>query len=112
MGVHQHQHPSVVLTAANQPTLYIAEVGWPSGANETRMLTYEGATAGIPQLQTFLDTYVCQANANGTTALSFYFEAFDEPWKDALYGGVEAHWGLFTADKKLKPITLPNCAHL
>lgn len=39
--------------------------------------TIEGATAGIPQLQTYLDTYPCTANTNGT--LYFYFEVFDEP---------------------------------
>lgn len=27
-------------------------------------LTFQGAVAGVPELQTFLDTYVCQANAN------------------------------------------------
>lgn len=26
----------------------------------------------------------------------FYFEAFDEPWKE-IYGGVETHWGLVSA---------------
>lgn len=39
--------------------------------------TYEGAVAGISQLQTFLDTYPCQANKNGSAY--FYFEPFDEP---------------------------------
>jgi len=26
-----------------------------------------------------------------------------------MYGGVEAHWGLFDAAKNLKNITIPNC---
>ena len=43
--------------------------------------------------QTFLDTFVCQANNNGTGY--FFFEYFDETWKDAEFGGVEGHWGLF-----------------
>jgi hypothetical protein len=37
------------------------------------------STASIPNLQEFLNNYVCQANANGTNY--FYFEAFDETWK-------------------------------
>jgi len=37
------------------------------------------STASIANLQKFLDTYVCQANKNGTGY--FYFEAFDEKWK-------------------------------
>lgn len=55
-----------------------------------------GAVAGLPQLQQFLDDYVCAANANGTKV--FYFEAFDQPWQ-AIYGGVEPYWGLFDSDK-------------
>jgi exo-beta-1,3-glucanase (GH17 family) len=31
----------------------------------------------------------------------FWFSAFDEPWKDS---GTEGHWGLFTADRKAKPV--------
>jgi hypothetical protein len=31
----------------------------------------------------------------------FYFSAFDEPWKGT---GTEGHWGLFTADRKAKPV--------
>jgi exo-beta-1,3-glucanase (GH17 family) len=54
-----------------------------------------------------LDTYVCQANANGTKY--FYFEPFDEPWKEAQFGGVEGFWGLFNSDRTLKAITLPDC---
>jgi len=34
--------------------------------------TLGAAVAGIPQLQTFLDTYPCQANTNGS--YYFYFE--------------------------------------
>ncbi|EPQ30555.1 uncharacterized protein PFL1_02080 [Pseudozyma flocculosa PF-1] len=108
-----NQEPSTVLSAPNKPTVYVGEVGWPTGANETRLETYEGAVAGVPQLQTFLDTFVCESNTNitaGTGQPYFYFEAFDEPWKDAQFGGVEAHWGLFTKDKKLKDgITIPTC---
>jgi len=37
------------------------------------------SAASIANLQKFLDTYVCQANKNGTGY--FYFEAFDEKWK-------------------------------
>jgi len=110
--------PSVVLTAANAPKYYIAEVGWPSGANATDFLTLGPATAGIPQLNQMLETYVCAANLNASSnALAtnpgyYWFEAFDEPWKDTLYGGVEGYWGLFRADKTLKPgLILPDCPH-
>ena len=118
------------------PTLYVAETGWPTGANgeppallcryapltpclaaETRLETLGPAVAGIEELNRFMDDYVCAANRNATAATPdpfssyFFFEAFDEPWKDALYGGVEAHWGLFTSDKKLKEgLVIPDCS--
>ncbi|KAH8918095.1 glycoside hydrolase family 17 protein [Atractiella rhizophila] len=89
------------------PTLYIAETGWPSAASEANNTGIGGAMYGVPQLQTFLDTYPCEANNNGTGW--FYFEAFDEPWKEVQYQGVEGFWGLFDSNKNLKNITLPNC---
>lgn len=110
-----------VAAASNAPDLWIAETGWPTGANETAYETYEGAVAGTQQLQTFLDTFVCQANTNITTdatagatgAGSYnkyaFFEAIDEPWKK-MYGGVEPFWGLFDSNKQLKNVTIPDCA--
>ncbi|KDN53120.1 glycoside hydrolase family 17 protein [Tilletiaria anomala UBC 951] len=104
--------PAVALSTPNKPAVYIAETGWPTGANATAFETFQGAIAGVDELNTFLSTFVCQANANGTTADTFWFEAFDEPWKDPLYGGVEAHWGLFNSNKTLKSgVVIPNCAH-
>ncbi|KAJ1024125.1 hypothetical protein NDA16_002964 [Ustilago loliicola] len=107
---------NVAAAAPNKPQAYIAETGWPSGANSSQFTTYTnengvvtGAKAGVSELQTFLDGYVCDANKNGTGY--FWFELYDEEWKDALYGGVEAHWGLFDTSKKLKQITIPNCSH-
>lgn len=47
----------------------------------------------------------------------FFFEFFDEKWKDDLYGGVEAHWGLFyqkCVSRPLRPqvlIALPPVKH-
>lgn len=109
---------TAVSAATNAPELWIAETGWPNNANETAAKTYQGAVAGDAELQTFLDTFVCQANANLTAAVGqttslpaqkyAYFEAFDEPWK-SMYGGVEPYWGLFDANKNLKNITIPDC---
>jgi exo-beta-1,3-glucanase (GH17 family) len=81
---------------ANQPAMYIAETGWP-----TKFTTPQGddtgQTSGNPpsdateaQLQTFLDSFVCQANTNQTHY--FFFEPFDQEWKEPLYGGVEPYW--------------------
>ncbi|KIJ51442.1 glycoside hydrolase family 17 protein [Sphaerobolus stellatus SS14] len=91
----------------NKPSMYIAETGWPTTANDTAHLSNGVGTASEAGLQSFLDDFICQANANNTNY--FMFEAFDELWKDAQFGGVEAHWGLFTANKTLKHITIPKC---
>ncbi|CAO1618854.1 unnamed protein product [Parajaminaea phylloscopi] len=108
--------PGLAVTpATNAPDLWIAETGWPTSANDTASMTYEGAVAGDSQLQTFLDTFVCQANANITAAAAgtynkyAFFEAFDEPWK-SMYGGVEPYWGLFDSNKNLKNVTIPDCS--
>jgi len=93
---------------SNKPTMYIAETGWPSNSSDVSNMSNGPSTASIANLQKFLDTYVCQANTNQTGY--FYFEAFDEVWKDQLYGGVEGHWGLFNTDKSLKDITIPTCS--
>jgi exo-beta-1,3-glucanase (GH17 family) len=66
------------------------------------------SAASVPNLQVFLDTFVCQANTNGTGY--FFFEYFDEKWKDIQFGGVEGWWGLFNGNKTLKDgLTIPDC---
>ncbi|KAJ7126763.1 glycoside hydrolase superfamily [Mycena epipterygia] len=78
---------------SNTPQMYIAETGWPSNSSDTASATNGASAASEANLQIFLDTFVCQANANGTKY--FFFEFFDEKWKDDEYGEVEGWWGLF-----------------
>lgn len=92
----------------NHPKMYIAETGWPTKSSDLGNANNGGSDASIAGLQTFLDTFVCKANAKGVPY--FYFECFDEKWKDIKYGGVEGWWGLFNADRTLKDITIPSCA--
>ncbi|KAH7099109.1 glycoside hydrolase [Auriculariales sp. MPI-PUGE-AT-0066] len=94
----------------NQPEMIIAETGWPTGSKTTAdaRLNITGGEASAANLQVFLDNFVCQSNTQGVKY--FYFELFDEMWKDALYGGVEGYWGILDKDKNLKPgITIPTC---
>ncbi|WWC62957.1 uncharacterized protein I303_105555 [Kwoniella dejecticola CBS 10117] len=97
--------------ASNKPAVYIAETGWPTQSmNASEANDGAGSPQGdasVANLQTFLDTFVCQANANGTNY--FYFEAFDEPWKEQ-FGGVEPYWGLWDSDRNLKDVTIPTCS--
>lgn len=93
---------------SNTPEMYVAETGWPTKSSDTADESNGPSTASVANLQTFLDTYICQANTNGTKY--FFFEFFDEKWKDEQYGGVEGWWGLFNANRTLKDgITIPDC---
>jgi exo-beta-1,3-glucanase (GH17 family) len=66
---------------AKYPTNIISETGWPSqggndcGTGAKCATKTEGAVAGISELNEFMDGWVCQSMANGTTY--FWFEAFD-----------------------------------
>ncbi|KAJ3997684.1 glycoside hydrolase family 17 protein [Lentinula boryana] len=91
----------------NTPKMYIAETGWPSFSSDAGNANNGASDASEANLQIFLDTFVCQANQNGTGY--FFFEFKDEPWKDAEFGGVEGWWGLFHSNRTLKRIQLPNC---
>jgi exo-beta-1,3-glucanase (GH17 family) len=92
----------------NKPTMSIAETGWPSNATDPGSGSNGPSTASEPNLQTFLNDFVCQANANGTEY--YFFEVFDEEWKLQQFGGVEGYWGLFYFNKTLKDITIPDCS--
>jgi exo-beta-1,3-glucanase (GH17 family) len=94
----------------NNPTMWIAETGWPTATSNSSILATRppNSDPSVANLQTFMDTFVCQANKNGTGY--FFFEYADEPWKDVQFGGVEGWWGLFNHDRTLKKgLTIPSC---
>ncbi|KAJ8072920.1 hypothetical protein PM082_016480 [Marasmius tenuissimus] len=91
----------------NKPQMSIAETGWPTKSSDKGNESNGASLASTENLQKFIDTFVCQANANGTEY--FFFEFTDEPWKDQMFGGVEGWWGLFNHDRTLKDITIPDC---
>ncbi|EJF64819.1 glycoside hydrolase, partial [Dichomitus squalens LYAD-421 SS1] len=104
----QENNVALAQTLANNPKMYIAETGWPTASKDVGNESNGPSVASEPNLQqTFLDTFVCQANNNGTGY--FFFEYFDETWKDQEFGGVEGHWGLFYSNRTLKDITIPSC---
>ncbi|TFK28861.1 glucan 1,3 beta-glucosidase [Coprinopsis marcescibilis] len=92
---------------ANNPEMYIAETGWPTAATDAGSSTNGFGTASEAGLQTFMDTFVCQANAQGVKY--FFFEMFDEKWKEDKFGGVEGFWGVFNGDRTLKNVVIPDC---
>ncbi|KAF8969199.1 glycoside hydrolase superfamily [Flammula alnicola] len=104
----QQQDVALAGTLTNKPTMYIAETGWPTKSSDAGNASNGPSTASVANLQIFLNTFVCQANTNGTGY--FFFEFADEDWKDQEFGGVEGWWGLFNQDRTLKSgITVPTC---
>jgi exo-beta-1,3-glucanase (GH17 family) len=92
----------------------ISEIGWPTqggtDCGEAPSCT-DGAVAGVDELNTLLNTWVCQALDNGTNY--FWFEMFDEPWKisfDEEGKEWEDHWGILDVNRKLKKdVKIPDC---
>jgi len=91
----------------NKPQMSIAEVGWPTASKDAGNANNGASDASEQNLQNFLDNFVCQSNEKGIHY--YFFEFFDEKWKDEKFGGVEAHWGLFYQNKTLKGVTIPDC---
>lgn len=92
----------------------ISETGWPSqGGTDCGGATTcaVGSVAGITELNTFMENWVCDAITNGTNY--FWFEAFDEPWKIQYNSGDENwedHWGIMDVNRVLKDgVKIPDC---
>ncbi|KAI9593949.1 glycoside hydrolase family 17 protein, partial [Syncephalis fuscata] len=79
----------------------ISETGWPTKGDSK-----DKAVPSTDALQRFLDDFVCQSNAKGIPY--YFFEAFDEPWKVAMFTELEGNWGLLTKDRKPK-VKFPDC---
>lgn len=135
------QNNDVVLTgssksSAGYPRNIISETGWPStggndcGTGNTCTNSTEGAVASIENMNVYMDGFVCQSMANGTTYFWYgsppsiwhvwgytnpgdRFEAFDEPWKvifDTATDKWESKWGLMDSNRNVKEgLRIPDC---
>ncbi len=85
--------------APNKP-IHIGETGWASASNGFYGPDGSKATDEYKEAR----YYAKIRNWTDKEGIScFYFEAFDEPWKDAgNAGGSENHFGLFTVDGQAK----------
>ncbi len=81
---------STAVAGAGFPALpiVIGETGWPTaggvGASTANACHYMQSTVG--------------RTARGRGVEVFLFEAFDEEGKEAVWGGIEAHWGVLAED--------------
>ena len=89
-------HYESVKTALPDKKIVIGEAGW---ATYT-VGELHAPRAGDEQKQKrYYNELMAWAKENNV--IVFFFEAFDEPWKGT---GTEGHWGLFTEDRKAKPV--------
>jgi exo-beta-1,3-glucanase (GH17 family) len=92
-------------TLANYEAVRAAHPGKPIVIGEAGWATYTEGNLHVPRggderkQQRYYEELTGWARENKVTV--FFFEAFDEPWKGT---GTEGHWGLFTADRKAKPV--------
>ena len=105
----QETNVDVANALTNKPQMYIAETGWPTYSSTVSDRTNNASDASEPNLQIFINDFVCTANTQSVKY--FFFEFTDIPWKAQLYPGVEGFWGLFYGNKTLKALTLPDCTH-
>ncbi len=81
----------------------ITEAGWATRSNG-RGIPTENANEAL-QKQYIEELTAWSAKRN---ILTFVFEAFDEPWKGSDHPDEpEKHWGLYTVDRKPKPVLRP-----
>lgn len=97
------QYDSVVSYMQNlgiQKPVHIGETGWASFSD--RQYGPKGSRATDEYKQS-LYYHKMREWSTKNKIKCFYFEAFDEPWKDAQYpNGSENYFGLFTVDGKAK----------
>ncbi|KAF9435471.1 hypothetical protein BGZ76_006238 [Entomortierella beljakovae] len=95
--------PTIGPTKEAPIDIWVTEVGWPTFPAISRT---NSSVPSVENLQIFIDTWLCDANAKGLPY--YFFEFFDAPWKIWPGSAVEGFWGLLTIDKKLK-VKLPDC---
>lgn len=91
---------SYMKTLGVDKPIHIGETGWASFSD--RHYGPEGSRA-TDEYKQALYYHKMRAWATENKVKCFYFEAFDEPWKDAQYpNGSENFFGLFTVEGKAK----------
>ena len=86
-----------------EKAIHIGETGWATKANKTNNYYGAGGSGAADEYKEklFYDHIRKWSLDQGMSV--FYFEAFDEPWKDGKNPlGTENHFGLFTVDGKAK----------
>lgn len=92
--MYQEAAAAVNSVVPGMPVL-VGETGWPSDGDMNGQ-----ALPSVKNEEAYLRQVLEWSQEGGVQV--FWFEAFDENWKDAGYAGVERHWGLHYADGRAK----------
>jgi hypothetical protein len=76
--------------------VWIGETGFPSAGDKIK-----DAVPSVANAAKYFSEFTSWADKNKVKY--FYFEAFDEKWKELYEGKAGSHWGVFTSEGKLKP---------
>ena len=94
------QVEAYMLSVGVEKDIHIGETGWASYSNELYGTTDSKA---VDEYKEGLFHTMIRDWTDSMGISCFYFEAFDESWKDGNNpGGSENHFGLFTMDGKAK----------
>ncbi|CAX42003.1 cell wall protein with similarity to glucanases, putative [Candida dubliniensis CD36] len=78
--------------------IVLTEIGWPSGGG-----TFGSSIASLSNSEYFANDFLC--TFRDLPVEYYYFEAFDEPWKEIFWEGNrrwETQWGVFQDDRSPK----------
>ncbi len=84
-----------VVAKAGGKNVIVSETGWPGNGDVIGQAVADPANAYY-----YFLNFVSWARANGVDF--FYFEAFDEPWKQKYEGTQGANWGIWKSDGTMK----------
>ncbi len=97
-----------VVAAHPDHTIVIGEAGWATQVHtEGEQAQLIKGRAGEAEQRVFYEAF--KSWVEGEQICSFYFEAFDEPWKGGPHPDeVEKHWGLYGVDRQPKAAMQPE----
>ncbi len=99
MGQYERVVSYMKSLGVNKP-VHIGETGWATSCNE---LYGDKGSKAVDEYKSALYYRHLREWTNNARITCFYFEAFDEPWKDAANpGGSENHFGLFNLQAQAK----------
>ncbi|MBN2011874.1 glycosyl hydrolase [candidate division KSB1 bacterium] len=90
------EHYESVKNALPDKKIIISEAGW---ATYTVGKLHAPRAGDESKQKRYFNELMTWSKQNNVPV--FFFEAFDEPWKGS---GTEGHWGVFSVDRKAKPV--------